>query len=309
MHDLSAMAVFAAIAEAGSLTQAAERLSLSKSAVSKQLSRLEERLGARLVNRNTRQVSLTEVGIVYFDFCARILEEAEAAEAAVANLQDAPRGRLRVNAPMSFGTMHLAAALTGFANAYPEITVDLELTDAFVDLVDGGIDVAVRITSMQDSTLIARQLAPACRMVAASPDYLAEHGTPQHPRDLSRHNCMIYSLAPNPGTWVFREADGSAMPIPVQGSIRSNNGEVLREAAIAGLGILVDPTFITYRAIRDGRLVPLLCDYELPRSGIHAVYPNRRHLSPKVRAFIDFLGNHFGDPPYWDRHIQTVLDR
>ncbi len=215
----------------------------------------------------------------------------------MANLQDAPRGRLRVNAPMSFGTMHLAAALTGFANAYPEITVDLELTDAFVDLVDGGIDVAVRITSMQDSTLIARQLAPACRMVAASPDYLAEHGTPQHPRDLSRHNCMIYSLAPNPGTWVFREADGSAMPIPVQGSIRSNNGEVLREAAIAGLGILVDPTFITYRAIRDGRLVPLLCDYELPRSGIHAVYPNRRHLSPKVRAFIDFLGNHFGDPP------------
>ena len=309
MHDLSAMAVFAAIAEAGSLTLAAERLSLSKSAVSKQLSRLEERLGARLVNRNTRQVSLTEVGTVYFDFCARILEEAEAAEAAVANLQDAPRGRLRVNAPMSFGTMHLAEALTGFAKAYPEITVDLELTDALVDLVDSGIDVAVRITSMQDSTLIARQLAPARSMLAASPDYLARHGMPQHPRDLRNHNCMIYTLAPHPGSWTFRAPDGSSIPVQVRGTMRSNNGEVLREAAIAGLGILRDPTFISYRAIRDGRLVPLLSDFELPQFGIHAVYPNRRHLSPKVRAFIDFLDNHFGDPPYWDRHIQTVLER
>ena len=309
MHDLSAMAVFAAIAEAGSLTVAAERLSLSKSAVSKQLSRLEERLGARLVNRNTRQVSLTEVGTVYFGFCARILEEAEAAEAAVANLQGAPRGRLRVNAPMSFGTMHLAEALTGFAGRYPEITVDLELTDAFVDLVDSGIDVAVRITSMQDSTLIARQLAPSRGMVVASPDYLARHGVPAHPRDLRNHNCMIYTLAPNPGTWNFRTADGGARPIQVQGSMRSNNGEVLREAAIAGQGIVMNPTFITYRAIRDGRLVPLLCDFDLPQSGIHAVYPNRRHLSPKVRAFIDFLGDHFGDPPYWDRHIEAVLQR
>lgn len=309
MHDLSAMAVFAAIAEAGSLTQAAERLSLSKSAVSKQLSRLEERLGARLVNRNTRQISLTEVGTVYFDFCARILEEAEAAEAAVANLQDAPRGRLRVNAPMSFGTMHLAEALTGFARAYPEITVDLELTDSLVDLVDSGIDVAVRISSMQDSTLIARQLAPARSMLAASPDYLARHGTPKHPRDLRNHNCMIYTLATHPGSWTFRSPDGSSFPVQVRGTMRSNNGEVLREAAIAGLGILRDPTFISYRAIRDGRLVPLLCDFELPQLGIHAVYPNRRHLSPKVRAFIDFLDNHFGDPPYWDRHIQAVLDR
>lgn len=307
MHDLSAMAVFAAIAEAGSLTQAAERLALSKSAVSKQLSRLEERLGARLVNRNTRQVSLTEVGAVYFDYCARILEEAEAAEAAVANLQDAPRGRLRVNAPMSFGTMHLAEALTGFARAYPEVTVDLELTDAFVDLVDGGIDVAVRITSMQDSTLVARQLAPARSILAASPDYLARHGTPQHPQELRDHNCMIYTLAPNPGSWSFRSPDGSSIPVQVRGTMRSNNGEVLREAAIAGLGILRDPTFISYRAIRDGRLVPLLCDYELPQSGIHAVYPNRRYLSPKVRAFIDFLSRHFGDPPYWDRHIAPVL--
>ncbi len=302
MHDLSAMAVFAAIAEAGSLTLAAERLSLSKSAVSKQLSRLEERLGARLVNRNTRQISLTEVGTVYFEFCARILEEAEAAEAAVANLQGAPRGRLRVNAPMSFGTMHLAEALTGFAKAYPEIVVDMELTDSFVDLVDSGFDVAVRISAMQDSTLIARQLAPARRLMVASPDYLARHGVPQHPRDLSDHNCLIYTLSPNPGTWMFRTADGP-MPIQVSGTVRSNNGEVLREAAIAGIGLLVDPTFITYRAIRDGRLVPVLTDFDMGRSGIYAVYPNRRHLSPKVRAFIDFLGNHFGDPPYWDRHI------
>lgn len=302
MHDLSAMAVFAAIAEAGSLTVAAERLSLSKSAVSKQLSRLEERLGARLVNRNTRQVSLTEVGTVYFEFCARILEEAEAAEAAVANLQGAPRGRLRVNAPMSFGTMHLAQALTGFAKQYPEIVVDMELTDSFVDLVDSGFDVAVRISAMQDSTLIARQLAPARRMMVASPDYLARFGVPEHPRDLRDHNCLIYTLAPNPGTWTFQTDEGT-MPIQVSGTMRSNNGEVLREAAIAGIGILVDPTFITYRAIRDGRLVPVLTGFDLGQSGIHAVYPNRRHLSPKVRAFIDFLSDHFGDPPYWDRHI------
>lgn len=302
MHDLTAMAVFAGIVEAQSFSQAAERLGLSKSAVSKQLARLEERLGARLINRTTRQISLTEAGELYYRYCARILEEADAAETAVANLQDAPRGRLKINAPMSFGTMHLAPAVSAFLAKYPEVTIDLELTDSFVDLIDHGIDVAIRITALRDSTLIARRLGPAHRVVLASPDYLAKHGTPSHPRELRHHRCLIYANAPDQLNWSFEARDGPIL-VPVEGPLRCNNGEVLREAAIAGAGILIDPTFISYKAIRAGRLVSILTDFGLRESHIYAVYPHRRHLSPKVRAFVDFIAGYFGDPPYWDRHI------
>jgi len=303
MHDLSAMAVFAAIVEAEGFSQAAERLGVSKSSVSKQLARLEERLGARLVNRTTRQLSLTEAGEVYYGYCARILEEADTAEAAVAKLQGAPRGRLRVNAPMSFGTLHLAPAVSAFLCEYPEITIELELTDSFVDLVDSGIDVAIRISQLKDSSLIARRIAPARGVLTASPDYLSKHGTPKHPRDLARHRCLIYTNAPQHMTWSFEGPEGP-VHVPVDGPLHSNNGEVLREAAIAGAGILRDPNFISYTAIRSGKLVPVLADY--PRQGqpeIAAVYPHRRHLSPKVRAFVDYIAGYFGDPPYWDRHL------
>ncbi|WP_417518263.1 LysR family transcriptional regulator [Minwuia sp.] len=302
MHDLTAMAVFAAVAEAMSFSQAADRLGLSKSAVSKQLARLEERLGARLVNRTTRQISLTEVGQTYYGYCARILAEAEAADQAVAQLQDGPRGRLKVNAPMSFGTMHLAPAVAAFMCAYPEVTVDLELTDSFVDLIEQGVDVAIRITQMADSSLIARKLAPSRAQLLASPSYIAAHGQPQHPQDLKQHRMLIYTNASETALLSFTRGD-ETVQVGVDGPLRSNNGEILRDAAIAGRGLVIDPTFITYKAIRAGTLVPLLTDWVPQDRNIHAVYPHRKHLSPKVRAFIDFLANHFGDPPYWDEGI------
>lgn len=299
MHDLTAMAVFAAIAEAMSFSQAAERLNLSKSAVSKQLARLEERLGARLVNRTTRQISLTEVGEIYYGYCARILKDAEAADMAVAQLQAAPRGRLRVNAPMSFGTMHLAPAVASFMAEYPDIHVELELTDSFIDLIDSGFDLAIRITQMADSGLIARRLAPSRNRIMASPAYLEKFGRPEHPGDLKRHRCLIYANSSETSFWTFRRGDESQQ-VAVDGPLRSNNGEILRDAAIAGAGLSTQPLFIAWEALRRGDLVPVLEDWAIRELSIQAVYAHRRHLSPKVRAFIDHLAGCFGDPPYWE---------
>lgn len=307
MHDLTAMAVFAAVAEAMNFGQAADRLGLSKSAVSKQLARLEQRLGARLVNRSTRQISLTEVGETYYGYCARILAEAEAADLAVAQLQDGPRGRLRINGPMSFGTMHLAGAVTAFMKDFPEVSVDLDLNDSLVDLIDGGYDLAVRISQLGDSGLIARKLAPSRSMLLASPAYIKEHGAPKHPSQLRDHQCLIYANAPETAIWTFTR-DGETAQSPVRGPLRANNGEILREAAKSGIGLLIDPTFITYEAIRDGDLVPVMPDWCPRQNNIHAVYPHREHLSPKVRAFIDFLAGYFGDPPYWDVVCQAGRD-
>jgi DNA-binding transcriptional LysR family regulator len=302
MHDLTAMAVFAAVAEAMNFGQAADRLGLSKSAVSKQLARLEQRLGARLINRSTRQISLTEVGETYYEYCARILDEAEAADLAVAQLQDGPRGRLRINAPMSFGTMHLAGAVTAFMQQYPEVGIDLDLNDSLIDLIDGGYDLAVRISQLGDSGLIARKLAQSRSLLLASPAYIEKHGAPTHPSQLRDHQCLIYANAPETAVWSFTK-DGETAQSPVRGPLRANNGEILREAAMAGIGLLIDPTFITYQAIRSGDLVPIMSEWCTRQNGIHAVYPHREHLSPKVRVFIDFLAGHFGDPPYWDEGL------
>lgn len=302
MYDLTAMAVFAAVADSLNFGKAADRLGLSKSAVSKQLSRLEERLGARLVNRSTRQISLTEIGETYYVHCARILAEAEAAELAVAQLQDGPRGRLRVNAPMSFGTMHLATAVSAFMCEYRDVSVELDLSDSLVDLIDEGYDLAIRITRLADSSMIARRLAPSRSLLLASPDYLKEFGAPGHPADLADHRCLIYTNNPDAVVWRF-ERNGENVQVPVSGPLRANNGEVLRDAAIDGVGLIVDPTFITHQAIRDGTLVPVLPEWTTRGRDIHAVYPHREHLSPKVRAFIDYLAAHFGDPPYWDEGI------
>lgn len=304
MHDLTAMAVFAAVAEAMSFSQAAERLNLSKSAVSKQIARLEERLGARLVNRSTRQISLTEVGETYYGYCARILKDAEAADLAVAQLQATPRGRLRVNAPMSFGTMHLAPAVAGFMAEYPDINVEMELTDSFVDLIDSGFDLAIRITRMADSSLIARKLATSRSRLMASPAYLEKHGAPKHPGELKRHRCLIYANSSDTSFWTFRKGEES-LQVAVDGPLRSNNGEILRDAAIAGAGLAIQPLFITHEALRAGKLVPVLEDWSTREHTIQAVYPHRRHLSPKVRAFIDHLAGCFGDPPYWERDVSS----
>lgn len=299
MDRLSGLAIFAAVVEEKSFSAAAKQLGMSKSAVSKQVGKLEDRLGARLLNRTTRRLSLTEVGSTYYEHCVRILEEAEVAEAAVTRMHDRPRGTLRINAPVSFGILHLAPAICDFLEENQEIAIDMTLDDRFVDLVEEGYDVAVRIGDLKDSSLIARNLAPCRFVVCATPEYLARFGTPAVPQDLIHHNCLIYTYRNEP-EWCFTDTDGERTTVKLNGTFHANNGDALRAAALEGLGILGSPTFIIGDDLRSGRLVPILCDFTFRSATVNAVYPHRRHLSPKVRAFVDFAAGRFGPEPYWD---------
>lgn len=298
MDRLTGMAVFAKVVEQQGFSAAARALGMSKSAVSKQVAALEDRLGARLLNRTTRRLSLTDAGTAFYERCARVLAEAEEAERAVGSLQAEPRGLLKINAPMSFGVLHLAPAIPEFMERHPAVTVDITLNDRIVDLIDEGYDLAVRIARLPDSSLVARRLAPGTRVFCASPDYLERHGTPSHPRDLAEHNCMIYSYMPLE-EWRYRGPDGEGS-VRVRGSLRANNGEVLRAALLAGLGIAPMPTFIVGPDLRTGRLRTVLDAYRDDASSVYAVYPHARYLSAKVRLFVDFLRQRFGGRPYWE---------
>ena len=299
MDALTDIAVFVRVVERGSFTLAADDLALSRAVVSKYLSRLEDRLGARLLHRTTRRLSLTEAGAALFEASRGALERIEEAEAAVAQLQSKPRGRLRVSAPMSFGILHLGPAMADFGRLYPEVTLDLRLDDRFVNLVEDGFDVAVRIGVLTDSSLVARKLATTSAIACASPAYLGEHGEPETPEDLASHNCLVYSYLAD--VWRFTAPDGREIPVAVKGSLRVNNGIVLAEAAVAGHGILVSPSFYVAPLLRDGRLKRVLARYKGKELGIHAVYPQRGHVPPKVRAFVDFLAQRFGRKPDWEK--------
>lgn len=303
MQDLASLAVFARVVEAGGFSAAAGSLGLSKSAVSKQVSRLEARLGIRLLNRTTRRLSLTEAGALFYEGCQRMVAEAEAAEAAVTHLAAAPRGTLRVNAPVSFAMLHLAPILPELMESCPELSIDLTLNDRRVDLVEEGYDVALRIGRLGDSSLIARRLAPSRSLLCAAPAYLERHGTPQRPEDLTGHNCLIYSYQAEGALWRFQGPEG-AVSVRVTGRLQVNNGDVLCAAMQAGGGVGRLPTFIAGDALRAGRLLRLLPDWPLgDDAAVHAVYPSGRAPSPKIRVFIDFLAGRFGDPPYWDRGL------
>ena len=299
MDRLDDMLAFIKVVDAKSFTAAADRLNLSKSVVSRRIADLENRLGARLLNRTTRKLSLTEVGQAFFERCTRILSDLDEAERAVADLHAAPRGRLRVNAPLSFGLLHLAGAVAEFMERYPAIEVDIDLNDRYVDLFDEGYDVAVRIGRLRDSSLIARRLAPNRRVVCASPAYIEAHGAPRVPEDLAQHRCLLYTNVPTAEQWQFK-VDGETRVVRVNGCLRANNGDILLAAAIAGHGVVVAPTFMCGEALASGDLRCLLSDYTFSDSAVHAVYPQNRHLSPKVRAFVDFLAARFGPEPYWD---------
>jgi DNA-binding transcriptional LysR family regulator len=298
MNDLSGIAVFAAVVEAGSFTKAGERLNLSKSAVSKQITKLEERLGAQLMNRTTRRLNLTEVGQAFYERCQRIVAEAEEAELAVTRLQVDPRGILRLSAPVSFALEHLGRALPDFMARYPDLKVDMECADRTVDLVEEGFDLAVRIGRLRDSSLIAKRVASIRRAVLASPDYWEAHGKPKHPDELAEHRCLTYAYMQTAQSWEFKDPEsGKPFSVTVNSCpMHANNGHVLAEAALAGQGVVFSPTFIRGQAIRDGLLEPALVEYEAEPIGIHAVYPPNRHLSAKVRAFIDFLAARFAGP-------------
>jgi DNA-binding transcriptional LysR family regulator len=300
MDRLAAIEAFVRVAESGSFSKAAERLNSSKSAVSRQVGALEAELGARLIHRTTRALTLTEAGRSYFEQAARILADLAEANASVGQLQAAPRGRLRVSAPMSFGFLHLAPAVPEFLDRYPDVELDMIMNDRFVDLVDEGFDMAVRVGTLADSSLVARKLAPMRRTVCAAPAYLEKRGVPASPGDLKAHECLCYSNVGMAQEWRFVRADGRPWPVEVRGRLHANNGDALRAAALRGFGLAVLPSFLVGRDFQSGALVSVLEEFLPQDSAVHAVYPHARHLSPKVRAFVDFLAERFGPVPYWD---------
>jgi DNA-binding transcriptional LysR family regulator len=296
---LAAMEVFLRVVDLGNFSAAARRLGISKAMASRHVRQLEDHLGARLLNRTTRQIRLTEIGAAYYERCARIVADIDETEHSVMDLQSEPRGTLKISAPMSFGVLHLAPAIFDYMSRYPKVTVDLTLNDGLVDLIHDGYDLAIRIGRLADSTLIARRMVPARLVVCGSPSYLEKHGVPREPEDLSRYNCLTYSFSPSPGEWQFKGREGD-FPVRVSGNFRANNGDTLRLAALHGLGLVKQPTFIIGEDLRTGRLRAVLTEYEATPRSIFAVYPHARHVSAKVRSFIDFLAERCCPEPYWD---------
>jgi len=302
MDSLTGLTVFARVVEKGGFTAAAHDLGISKSTVSKQIASLENRLGVRLLNRTTRSMTVTEIGRAYFERAQRIVTEAEEAELAVTRLHQEPRGALRVNAPMSFGITHLARLIPEFMATHPDLAIDLEFNDRRVDLIDEGYDLAIRIGRLAESSLVARKLAPSRVVVVASPKYWRRAGKPKVPSDLQNHECLIYGYRDNPNEWAFHGPDGPFTQ-RISGRIRANNGEALMAAAVAGLGAYQCPTFLCSDHVATGRVEIVLGEYEAPEPAVYAVWPHNRHLSAKVRSFVDFLIGRFGPHPYWDANI------
>ena len=299
MDRLSTMETFVRVVEAGSFVAAAQRLELSAAMVSRHVQDLEQRLGTRLLNRTTRRISLTEAGAAYFERSRQLLRDLEEMDLSVAHEVQQPRGVLRVNAPVVFGTRHLSRFLAEYGARYPDVAIDLTLTDRFIDLVEEGADVAVRIGALQDSTLVARRLCPARLVLCAAPAYLQQHGTPKSLEDLGRHSCLGYTYTRGGIEWEFPEASAPAI-VPLRGNLRANHGEVLFQAAIDGMGIVLLPTFIVGEALREGLLRQVLPRATLAELNAYAVFPSRKFLSAKVRTFVDFLAEKFGPEPYWD---------
>jgi DNA-binding transcriptional LysR family regulator len=302
MDPLDGIAAFAHVVGSGSFSGAARRLKVSKSAVSAHVQRLEERLGTRLLNRTTRRLSVTEAGAAYYRHCARILAEAEAAEQAAGALQREPRGTLRISAPDSFGSMHVAPAIPHFLNRYPDLAVDITLSPKHVNLVDEGLDLAIRIGVLEDSPLVVRKLAPSRLVLCAAPAYLEAHGMPHAPDELTKHNCLCTAVLPWGDEWRLA-SKRSEVRVAVGGSFRSNSAEMLRAAALDGVGIAVLPTWAVAEELRSGRLRRVLTTWKAPVSAIYAVYPANRLMSMKVRAFVEHLARRFGRTPYWEDGI------
>jgi DNA-binding transcriptional LysR family regulator len=303
MDRFEEMRSFVGVVEAGSFSRAAERLNLAKSAVSRRIADLEARLGVQLLNRTTRRLSLTEAGRRYHERAGRLLAELEIAEAEVSEEQAALAGRLRVAAPLSFGLAHLGPAIRDFAAANPDVRFEIDFSDRQVDLVHEGFDLAVRIAKLSDSPLIARRLTPVRHIAGASPAYLERHGVPREPADLeSGHRLLHYSYRSAPA-WRYVSPQGAPGVVRPGTVMEANNGEFLRDAAVAGLGIIIEPSFILFREIVDGRLVPLFPGYRWPEVAAYALYPPTRRVPRRLRAFIDYLVARFGEEPDWDRVV------
>ena len=302
LDRLTGLEVFGKVVTTGSFSAAGRALGLSQTMVTKHIAALEARLGVKLFHRSTRKLTITEAGRNYLDAVERILTDLEAADTAAAAERVEPRGLLRLNAPMSFGTRQVAPRLAAFAARYPLVSVELGLGDRYVDLVEEGWDLAIRIGTLRDSALIARRLAPCRTALCAAPSYLAAHGTPKTVADLKNHNCLGYTLVRDVGATKWRFGKKSDIMVPVSGNLRADNGGALVAAAVAGQGLIYQPTFLLADDLAAGRLVSLTLDqpnHEI--GGIYAVYPPQRLLPAKVRAMIDYLVECFGDEPPWDK--------
>lgn len=301
MDRLRAMEVFVTVVSKGGFARAAEALDTSPANVTRYISDLETHLGTRLLNRSSRKLSLTESGVALYERSKSILDDVAEAEAIVSSNALEPRGRLRINAPVSFGIQHLASLWPKFLRAHPEVELDIALIDRVVDIVEEGYDLAIRIARTGSATHAARKLATSHNIVCAAPAYLKKHGRPKHPTDLSEHNCLGYTYSASGDEWNFLDVLGSDCSVKLSCSMHTNNGDTLRAAALAGTGIIWSPTFLIGDDLRTGKLARLLPGYRMPDIDILAVYPSRRHLSAKVRVMIDFLAEAFKGTAAWDR--------
>src|SRR4051812_20896934 len=293
------MQVFAQVVEAGSFAKAAERLGLSTSAASRHVAELEAHLQTRLLNRTTRRVSLTESGRAFHERSVQLLADLNEAEQEASSAAVVPRGTIRLTTSLNFGVRHIGPAIAQFVAQYPDVRFDVALSDRVVDLVEEGFDLAIRIGAPGADNLVARKLGETRLVPCAAPGYLARHGAPKTPEDLAGHNCFTYEYVTPRNVWRFRDRSGEEHSVRVAGRLHSNNGDLLAEAAARDAGIVFEPAFIVGPDVRAGRLVPLLQDYVPPPVPIYAVYPSRKHLSAKVRRFVEFLVARFGEAQDW----------
>ncbi len=289
MDRLQAISAFVAVVENGSFARAASRLDQSVSAVSRQVADLERHLDARLLNRTTRRLSLTEPGRAFHERAVQLLADLEEAEQGASAGGMTPRGTLKLTAPITYGTRVLAPLIAAFAARHEQVRVDVDLSDRVIDLVDEGFDLAVRIGDIGSPHLVARRIGTTSLVCCASPAYLDRRGTPRTPDELARHDCLTYEYAAARHQWRFAAADGSERIVRIGGPLHANNGRMLAALAVEGAGVVCEPDFILGPDIARGALVPILADWKLPAIAIHVAYPSRRHLSAKVRAFVDYL--------------------
>ncbi|MDW6094172.1 LysR family transcriptional regulator [Vibrio rhizosphaerae] len=302
----ASLPIFVAVVELGSFSAAASQLNITKSAVSKRLTQLEEILGVRLFHRTTRKIHLTEAGERLYFYASQSLDYAKQGLDSVLELQGEPQGKLKIATPMSFGVRHIAPYICEFMKQYPKLDIEMEFEDQMVDLLQGGFDLAIRIGRLPVSNMIAKRLSDCQSVLCASPEYLAQSGSPEHPTDLRHHNCLLYSYFRGGQAWTFHQRDKEYKVVP-KGNLIMNNSEGIRRAALDGLGIAQLPTFMISKDLTAGLLTPVMSRYHLPNHAVYAVYPDRQYLPHKVRLFIDFIQAKFGgDAPYWDQALQQT---
>lgn len=297
--DINDWLTFATIVEEQGFTAAAKKLGLSPSVLSKRITRLESTLNARLLQRTTRHLTLTDIGQSFYERCSRLRAEIEDAMLVVSNSQGTPQGKLRINAPMSFGHQHLVSAASDFIKQYPTVQIELILGSHYSNLIEGGLDVAIHIKDLPDSSLHAKRIALRSTKVYGSPEYFARHSLPIVPDDLRHHNCLLYQLQPTKHEWRFYH-EGTEFIVPVSGNFKANSSQALAAAAVSGIGIVKLPGYMVTQEIIEGKLQSVLNEYAPKDIGIYAVYQHNKHLAPKIRAFLDFIAQRFGTEHYWN---------